>query len=77
LSVPRIEETLDQWRKTPRQTGQYRDIFDGAVCKEIKAHDGRLFFDNQDKRAPNDELRLGVTLGVDWYVSIALTRADP
>jgi hypothetical protein len=66
LSVPGMEDALEAWRKTARQEGKYNDIFDGAVCKEIKSHDGGLFFDNVDGKAPDNELRIGVTLGVDW-----------
>jgi hypothetical protein len=66
LSVPGMEGTLDDWRKLERQPGKYRDIFDGAVCKELQDSNGRLFFNNEGGSAPDNELRIGVTLGVDW-----------
>jgi hypothetical protein len=52
LSTPGVEDMLDSWQTQPRQPGRYDDIFDGKVCKELKAYGGGLFFSN----AP-DELR--------------------
>ncbi|KAF8887304.1 hypothetical protein BD779DRAFT_1470716 [Infundibulicybe gibba] len=40
LAVPGTEEILDRWRQLPRKDGLYTDIFDGRICKGLKAHDG-------------------------------------
>lgn len=70
LGLPGMEGLLDAWRDTPRQTGTYKDIFDGKVAQEVLGADGLPFFRNasSDKSGPNGELRIGVTLGVDWSV---------
>ncbi|THU96176.1 hypothetical protein K435DRAFT_819510 [Dendrothele bispora CBS 962.96] len=46
LLVPGMEDLLEQWRDVSRVDGEYQDIFDGAICKELKGVDGRLFFAN-------------------------------
>lgn len=53
-----------------RRPGYYQDIFDGRICKTLKAHDGSLFFSNGpgEWHGPNNELRLGLLLGADWCV---------
>lgn len=68
LAQPGVEKMLDQWRTKSRETGVYRDIFDGAVAREVKAHNGRPFFQNlaMDECGPEGELRIGLTLGADW-----------
>lgn len=71
LKIPGLEAILDQWRTKDRMEGVYTDIFDGDICRRhLKAPDGRLFFSNlsHEKNGPNGELRIGVNLGVDWYV---------
>jgi hypothetical protein len=71
LKVPGVEALLDEWRKKPRVLGEYGDIFDGAMCRDkLKAPDGKLFFSNlpNEGTGPSGELRIGVNLGVDWYV---------
>jgi hypothetical protein len=71
LQLPGVEALLDEWRFKPRVPGEYGDIFDGAVCRsKLKAPDGSLFFSNlpNKKNGPNGELRIGVNLGIDWYV---------
>jgi hypothetical protein len=69
LKVPGIEALLDQWREKPRVNGEYTDIFDGEMCRtRLKGPDGKLFFSNlpNERHGPDNELRLGVNLGVDW-----------
>ncbi|EMD33478.1 hypothetical protein CERSUDRAFT_57200 [Gelatoporia subvermispora B] len=67
LQVPGMETTCEQWRDKAREEGIWRDIFDGAIIRELKAPDGTPFFEApKDDRKPAD-LRLGVTLGVDWF----------
>lgn len=71
LAVPGLEAELDKWRKRKRTPGKYSDMFDGCVPKCLKGHDGHLFFSNgadEIESGPNGELRIGLTLGVDWYV---------
>jgi hypothetical protein len=71
LKVPGLETVLDDWRCKPRSPRQYGDIFDGAVCRtKLKGPDGKLFFSNlpNERNGPDGELRIGVNLGVDWYV---------
>ncbi|EDR11390.1 uncharacterized protein LACBIDRAFT_323939 [Laccaria bicolor S238N-H82] len=69
LSLPGIEEELDGWRKRQRTPGKYFDVFDGDIPKNIKAHDGTRFFrnDHGDLNGPEGELRIALTLGVDWF----------
>ena len=48
-------------------------MFDGQMCKlKLKAPDGSFFFffSNcpQDISGPNNELQIGVNLGVDWCI---------
>jgi hypothetical protein len=71
LKVPSVEALLDEWRKKPRASGEYEDIFDGSMCRDkLKGPDGKLFFSNLPNEAtgPSGELRIGVNLGLDWYV---------
>jgi hypothetical protein len=71
LRVPGIEASLDEWRKKPRKMGEYIDIFDGNICRNrLRAPDGSLFFSNlpHENHGPHGELRIGVNLGLDWYV---------
>ena len=73
LRIPGMESLLDGWREKPRVLGEYQDIFDGLVCHEkLKGPDGKLFFSNKpdECKGPNGELRIGVNLGVDWWVII-------
>jgi hypothetical protein len=73
LTVPGVEGLLDEWRTKPRKEGEYRDIFDGEMCRlKLKAPDGGLFFSNLPHEiiGPRGELRIGVNLGVDWYVQL-------
>lgn len=73
LTVPGVEGLLDEWRTKPRKEGEYRDIFDGEMCRlKLKAPDGGLFFSNlpHETIGPRGELRIGVNLGVDWYVQL-------
>jgi hypothetical protein len=37
------------------------------VCKELPCKDGSRFFAPSDEVRQSGELRIGVTLGVDWY----------
>ncbi|VDB84878.1 unnamed protein product [Peniophora sp. CBMAI 1063] len=70
IAVPGVEDTLDGWRQLAHIPGEYRRIFDGRIIRsELKAANGRLFFENplpvQTGVAP--ELRIGLSMGVDWF----------
>lgn len=60
-----MKDILKGWRGKPRQSGEYVDNFDGAICQELKGQDGRLFFENPLPMG-NTELWIGLTLGVNW-----------
>jgi hypothetical protein len=77
LAVPGVEVELDKWRSAGRKPGVYKDIYDGNICKDLKGHDGQRFFRNNsaDRTGPNGELRIGVTLGVDWCVILSVSTA--
>ncbi|KAF8547618.1 hypothetical protein OG21DRAFT_1490052, partial [Imleria badia] len=73
LKIPGLEVVLDEWCTKDRKPGEYIDIFDGMVCRtKLKAPDGKLFFSNNadKKNEPHGELRIGVNLGVDWFLYI-------
>lgn len=59
-----IEEECEVWKTTPRKPGFYKEIMDGRVWKTLRGPDGKLFFSMDDQR----ELRIGVTIGLDWYI---------
>jgi hypothetical protein len=46
--------------------GLYTGFMDGRVAQELKDANGNLFFDPAS--LVEDEIRLGVTWSVDWYV---------
>jgi len=74
LAVPGVEAELDKWRTRTRTPGKYSDIFDGDIPKKLKDHDGLPFFRNTINsvvKGPDGELRIGLTLGVDWYVRLS------
>lgn len=66
LMVDGIEDVLEEWRTKPRQLGEYLDNFDGKICRTLTGEDGRPFFENPLPPDHKDELRIGLTLGVDW-----------
>ena len=71
LKIPGVEALLDSWRTKACKSGEYGDIFNGNKCrKRLKAPDGTIFFSNlpHEKQGPDEELRIGVNLGVDWHI---------
>lgn len=77
LNQPGVEDACDSWRTRERVPGEYRDVFDGHVVRNLKAHDGTLFWRNDADcaRGPNGELRLGVMWGLDWFSHIVSNTA--
>ncbi|KAK0439731.1 uncharacterized protein EV420DRAFT_1486184 [Desarmillaria tabescens] len=73
LMVPGIEDEISNSLVKVRQhvPGVYTGIFDGKICQELKAVNGYRFFRPSAETIAAGELRVGVTLGVDWY-SLAL-----
>lgn len=68
LVIPGMEDVMEQWRVKQRTPDVYRDNFDGEVCKTIPGADGRPFFENPPP-AGCTELRIGLSLGIDWCVN--------
>lgn len=75
LSLHGLEDILDSWRTRTREPGVMNDIFDGNIAKNVLGPDGRPFFRHNEsgKTGPDGELRIGLTLGVDWYDTVAFT----
>ncbi|KAF6741770.1 hypothetical protein DFP72DRAFT_861523 [Ephemerocybe angulata] len=69
ISVSGVEAMLDKWRIKLRHPDRYTDIFDGDVTKQLKAPDGTNFFREGAAlgEGPDGELRIGLTLGLDWF----------
>ncbi|KAI0072971.1 hypothetical protein K474DRAFT_1686422 [Panus rudis PR-1116 ss-1] len=65
--VPDIEDSLDEWRRVARKPGEYTDQFDGRVCQEVKGPDDLPFFRPDLAEMPDGELRIGLTMGLDWF----------
>lgn len=76
LMIPGIEEKLEEWRSRPRSTDVMVDIFDGEVCKTIPAPNGQPFFENPLLTHVN-ELRIGLSLGLDWCGNSTFSSANP
>lgn len=70
LANPGVEEEIERSidRVKSSVNGVYTNIFDGKVCKELPCQDGSLFFSPSENVRASGELRVGVSLGVDWYV---------
>ncbi len=70
LMVPGIEDEMARSLQNIRRhvPGIYTNIFDGKICRELKAADGTKFFSPSEEVIAAGKLRIGVTLGVDWWV---------
>lgn len=64
LSQDGIEDAVELWRHRVVSDDTYTDIMDGEVWRTVKERNGSPFFN-----LPEDttELRLGVTISLDWY----------
>lgn len=58
-----IEKSLGKARS--RVDDKWTNIFDGKVCQELLTAAGSRFFASEEEVAQG-ELRIGVTMGVDW-----------
>ncbi|KDQ55237.1 hypothetical protein JAAARDRAFT_196089 [Jaapia argillacea MUCL 33604] len=65
--LPPIEDELDLWRRRPHVPNEYTTIFDGKIVRELPGADSLPFFHPDMEEMPNGELRIGLTLGVDWF----------
>lgn len=68
-----METKVDEWRnRPPPKQGELRDMPDGAFWNEVKAADDTLFFDKSRTNLEPGEIRLGVTMSLDWCVNLSL-----
>ncbi|CDO73026.1 hypothetical protein BN946_scf185007.g80 [Trametes cinnabarina] len=67
LLQPGFEEALGAWRRRSRSGGWLTDFFDGAISRELLGPDKKPFFRHDLDRDPDDEIRIGVALGLDWF----------
>ena len=70
LLQPGIMEELEKWASVNSQhadSDQLSAIWDGRIWQESKAPDGKPFFARN--QVPDGELRIGVTISLDWQVS--------
>jgi hypothetical protein len=71
LAIPGMEDEMESWRHVSRKSGEYHDMFDGRVAKDVKGPDGQPFFQNPACEG-SSELRVGAVLGFDWQVRLSL-----
>jgi hypothetical protein len=60
-----LMNVVEEWREQPRREGEHTRIMDGNVWNTIKDHKGKPFFSKASLEEPS-ELRVGVTVSVDW-----------
>ncbi|KAG2143644.1 hypothetical protein DEU56DRAFT_704327, partial [Suillus clintonianus] len=66
------EESCSSWKSRSTVPGELKDISDGDIWKTINGPDTRPFFlDPQD----DGELRIGVTMSLDWCAYLILSRS--
>jgi hypothetical protein len=63
------KQACTSWKSCLTVPGELKDISDGEVWKTIKGPDQKPFFSDPDD---NEELRIGVTMSLDWYILIYL-----
>jgi hypothetical protein len=61
---PGMFRAVNAWKTRMRIPGEMRCMQDGAVWSTIRGVDNELFFYGPGSE---DEIRLGVTLSLDWY----------
>jgi hypothetical protein len=77
LSVEGVEDEIERSlaKAKGRIPGVWKNIFDGKICQELPTAEGSRFFFPSDEEVAAGELRIGVTMGVDW--SVPATIASP
>lgn len=75
LSVPGIEDILETYTTKINNTvpGKYTNIFDGKICQELPGPNSSRFFHPTEEELAAGELRIGVSLGVDWSVLLIVS----
>lgn len=63
LSVEDVEQSIDKWRAKVGTPGVLQDVSDGKVWKELRDHEGQLFF---RASVPPSEARLAWSISLDW-----------
>ncbi|KAG2742653.1 hypothetical protein P692DRAFT_20879248 [Suillus brevipes Sb2] len=63
------EQACTSWKSRLTVPSELKDISDGEVWKTIQGPDQKPFFSDPDD---NEELRIGVTMSLDWYILIYL-----
>ncbi|RPD54017.1 hypothetical protein L227DRAFT_512414 [Lentinus tigrinus ALCF2SS1-6] len=66
FAIPGREDLVNYWKSRRRRRGFFSDIFDGMICHILQGYDGLSFF-NYNGEDPDDELRLGVAMCIDWF----------
>lgn len=64
LETEGMVEKMDAWRTKDRCGDRLQDIMDGRVWGDLKDPSGQAFF----RPGVEEELRIGVTVNLDWYV---------
>ncbi|KAJ7170889.1 hypothetical protein C8R43DRAFT_1120617 [Mycena crocata] len=69
LAAPGMEDEIEEslGKAKSRVPGKWTNIFDGKVCQELPTAEGSRFFFPSEEEVANGELRIGVTMGVDWF----------
>lgn len=62
---PGMIAAVNLWKSRPTSPGELNTIQDGKVWQDIKGPDGRSFFFG---RSGENEIRLGTTFSLDWFV---------
>ncbi|KAJ7774087.1 hypothetical protein B0H16DRAFT_1450890 [Mycena metata] len=68
LSTEGIETEIENslGKAKARVPGVWKNIFDGKICQELPTAAGSRFFFPSEEEVAAGELRIGVTMGVDW-----------
>jgi hypothetical protein len=67
LARPGMEDVVEEYRDRKTAPEELNCIMDGRVWNSIPGPDGKPFFDKDSLTEP-DEIRLGVTFALDWYI---------
>lgn len=70
LSMTGIEEGVEEWGSSRRSPGVLRDVMDGRIWKGLLGVDQKPFFATG---LPNNELRLGLSISLDWLVTYEIS----